>query len=277
MKKYFVLTRVRVSAFAALASLTGHVTASGDLRPGAVWAAMGVWLLASGASALNQISERHTDSLMRRTMTRPLPSGTMGAGHAAAVSALLIISGLIMLSIKSLFPALLGLCALIVYNFIYTPLKRLSGFAILFGAVAGALPPAIGWAMSGSSMGSPLLIAICFLFYLWQVPHFWMLLARHREDYERAGLPTLGENLSEAQAKRVGLTWTAATSSAGLMLPLLGTTDTATLALMLAATAILFLSGILGSFSNGRRFYFMSSNIYILFVMISLVSGTASH
>lgn len=278
MRKYLVLTRARVSAFAALAAFTGHVTGSGELRPGALVAAAGVWLLASGASSLNQVSERDIDSQMKRTRQRPLPAGEMSIRHAFVLSVVLIVSGLSVLLLEGFNPLapLLAICALFTYNGLYTPLKRVTGLAILIGAVAGALPPAIGWALSGSPLSSPLLIALCSFFYLWQIPHFWMLLARHREDYERAGLPTLGTHLSEVQVKRIGLTWTAATATAGLMLPLFGSTGpgTSALTLMLFATTILLISGILGGLSEGRRSYFISSNIYILLVMLSLVSGS---
>lgn len=275
MRKYAELTRTRVSAFASMTALTGYVAGSGGLDSGALMAALGVFLLASGASALNQVTEQDTDSLMRRTMLRPLPTGTIRRAKATTLSVLLVLSGLLVLGTAGPVPAALGLLATLIYNGIYTPLKKRTGLAILVGAIAGAMPPAIGWAMVGSGPVSPVLLAICLLLYLWQMPHFWMILMRHREDFMRAGLPTPGRHLSNAQIKRICLTWVAATSAAGLMLPLLGSgTGSAALALMLAATALLLVTGLLAFSNPARREYFVNSNIYIILIMLSIVFGS---
>jgi len=281
MKKYLVLTRARVSAFTGLAALMGHAMGAGELGPGSISAALGVYLLASGASALNQISERRTDSLMKRTRLRPLPGGTMGLSSAWMICLFSIAAGLITIGAGTDGAAalVLALCALLIYNGIYTPLKRLSWLAILVGALAGALPPAIGWAMSGTGLGSPLLLALCLLFYLWQMPHFWMLLARHGEDYRRAGLPTLADRLTHTQLRRISMTWIAATSASSLMLPLFGAATTSgALILASAASAFLFISGIVSLFSASakREYFFANSNIYMLLIMLSYIAGTAA-
>jgi len=278
MRKYLRLARTRVSAFAAFAAFTGHVTGHGELTSGALTAGIGVALLASGASGLNQAAERDIDLLMRRTMLRPLPSGELSTRSAVLLSMTFIASGFMVLAIGGSGPLapLLALCALFIYNGLYTPLKRVTGLAILVGAIAGAMPPAIGWAHSGSPMSAPLLPALCLFFYLWQMPHFWMLLTRHREDYKRAGLPTLWSRLSEPQVKRISLTWITATSASGLMLPLFGPSGmgNVALALILTATTVFVVSGILETVSGERRSYFLSSNIYMLFIMISLLADS---
>lgn len=279
MKRYLVLTRARVSAFTGLAALMGHAMGTGELAPGSLQAALGVYLLASGASTLNQLAERRTDSLMKRTRLRPLPSGTMGLPSAWLICLFNIAAGLITIGAAAYGPAalVLALCALLIYNGIYTPLKRRTGLAILVGALAGALPPAIGWAMSGAGLDSPLLLALCLLFYLWQMPHFWMLLVRHREDYRRAGLPTLADRLTHTQLRRISMTWIAATSAASLMLPFFGATTTSgALILVVAASSFLFITGALSLFSVKHEYVFAHSNIYMLLIMLSYIAGTAA-
>ena len=279
MKRYLVLTRARVSAFTGLAALMGHSMGAGELGPGSLPPALGVYLLASGASALNQIAERRTDSLMERTRGRPLPSGTLSLTSAWLICLFNIAAGFITLGVAAPGPAslVLSLCALLIYNGLYTPLKRRTGLAILVGALAGALPPAIGWAVSGAGLDSPLLLALCLLFYLWQMPHFWMLLLRHRADYRSAGLPTVADRLSPTQLRRISMTWIAATSAASLMLPLFGAgTTRGALIMVSVASAFLFITGVLCLFSAKREHYFAHSNIYMLLIMLSYIVGTAA-
>jgi len=279
MNGYLALTRVRLSAFTGLAAFMGHTMGGGTLTVGSIYSAIGVYLLASGASTLNQIAERDIDGLMERTRQRPLPSCTVSVKSAWLVTALLLATGLMTITNGSSGPAalLLSLGAIIVYNGLYTPLKRKTGLAILVGAIAGALPPAIGWAVSGGALDSPLLMALCLLFYLWQMPHFWMLLLRHAADYRRAGLPTVADRLSPTQLRRISMTWIAATSAASLMLPLFGAGTTGVaLILVCVASTFLFITGILCLFSTDREHFFAHSNVYMLLIMLSYIVGTAA-
>ena len=113
---------------------------------------------------------------------------------------------------------LLGLLALVWYNGIYTPLKRFTAFAVVPGSVIGALPPAIGWATAGGQIDDPALLSLCFVFFMWQVPHFWILSLRHQADYTRAGFPTLGEVFSSSQIQRLIFVWTAASVVSSVLL-----------------------------------------------------------
>jgi protoheme IX farnesyltransferase len=118
--------------------------------------------------------------------------------------------------------ALLGLFALIWYNGIYTHLKKLTAFAAVPGAAVGMVPPAIGWVSAGGALLDPRLAAICFLFFLWQVPHFWLLILDNGKDYEQAGLPSLTRVMNRPQIARVTFVWIIAAAIAGLSLPFYG-------------------------------------------------------
>ena len=87
------------------------------------------------------------------------------------------------------------------------------------GSVIGALPPAMGWTAAGGRLGDPALLALCFLFFIWQVPHFWLLALLHRDGYQRAGFPTLHRHFSEPRILRLIFTWTCGTAAACALLP----------------------------------------------------------
>jgi protoheme IX farnesyltransferase len=152
----------------------------------------GTALVAGGASALNQLLERHTDALMQRTESRPLAAGRLQPLEGLVFGLLLAIAGLTYLGIALHRPlaALVAGFALISYVFLYTPLKRKTSLNTLVGAVPGALPPVIGWTAVTGSVGAGAGILFLVL-YLWQIPHFLAIARIYREDYARAGMPML--------------------------------------------------------------------------------------
>src|SRR5262249_27488360 len=148
-------------------------------------------LVAAGAAVLNQVYERDTDALMRRTRLRPLPDGRVGAIDAALFGLALSFAGVVVLATRTnALAALLALATLVIYLVIYTPMKRQTSLATLVGAVPGALPPLIGWAASHGTVdiGGAVLFAIVFL---WQIPHFMAIAWMYRDDYAKARFPML--------------------------------------------------------------------------------------
>lgn len=148
----------------------------------------GSFLLCGGCSALNQMQEHARDALMERTENRPLPAGRLRLRHAALVAVFCIGVGLLLFGAAGgwmLFG--LGVLVPLIYNGMYTPLKFRTSLALPVGAVAGALPPLTGWIAAGGAVDDPRILLVVGVFYLWQVPHFWHLAERHREQYLRAG------------------------------------------------------------------------------------------
>ena len=148
---------------------------------------LGTAAAAAGAAALNQWWEWRADALMQRTKTRPVPSGRLKPAAAVLVGAFLSIVGIVSLAIACNFlSALLAAITVAIYIFAYTPLKRVSTFNTLVGAVPGALPPMIGWAAARGTIdaGAWSLFTIVFL---WQLPHFFAIAWMYRHDYARAG------------------------------------------------------------------------------------------
>ncbi len=153
---------------------------------------IGVALVASGASALNQWLERDTDALMRRTDNRPLPSGRLNTGEVIGFGSALSVSGFVYMACLLTYPlaAVVAGATLLSYVFVYTPLKRKTTLNTLIGAVPGALPPVIGWtAMTGRLDGAAIVLFL--IVFFWQVPHFLAIAWMYREDYARAGLRML--------------------------------------------------------------------------------------
>ncbi len=223
MKSYFTLFRVTVSYFSAYSAATGYLLASSP-RPSMIVPVVGVFLLACGSSAFNQYQERDIDARMERTKRRPVPSGAITARHALTISLILISAGLFFLIIYNvgMIAFGLGLGAVLWYNGAYAYLKKKTAFAAVPGALVGSIPPAIGWVSGGGDLFSPRLLAFCLVFFLWQIPHFWLLILRHGKDYEEAGLPSLTGFLSKAQISRITFAWIFATAAASLSLPLYG-------------------------------------------------------
>ena len=154
-------------------------------------AVAGTALVAGGAAVLNQLYERNTDALMRRTRLRPLPDGRVSPADARLFGLGLTIAGLLLLAARAnLLAAGLAFATVFVYLIIYTPMKLLTPAATLVGAVPGALPALIGWSAShgGVGLGGLTLFAIVFL---WQIPHFMAIAWLYRDDYRKAGFPML--------------------------------------------------------------------------------------
>ena len=186
------LTKPRLNALVLWAAAAGFMLgAQGPFEPLLlVHALLGILLVASGASALNQVREREADGRMKRTGMRPLPTGRVPVAVAVALGVALSLGGTVYLWLATTrMAAALALLSLVLYVFLYTPLKRHTPLNTLVGAFPGALPPLIGWAASGKLNGAAgTLFAIVFL---WQMPHFFAIAWLYRHDYARGGFKML--------------------------------------------------------------------------------------
>jgi protoheme IX farnesyltransferase len=153
--------------------------------------AIGIALLCSGISTLNQYIERDVDKLMRRTEARPLPSGRLASAQALMFGVALSAAGtLYLILVFGWLVAILGLLTLTSYLFVYTPLKTRTTFSTFLGAFPGAMPPFIGWVAARGAVTVEAWILFAILF-LWQFPHFLAIAWMYRDDYKRAGIKML--------------------------------------------------------------------------------------
>jgi protoheme IX farnesyltransferase len=276
VKQYLKLCKINLSLFSALSAATGYMLVRSALTIEIVSTSAGVFLLACGSCALNQYQERRIDALMERTKNRPIPSGRIKPLHALYFSFILLISGVIILFLTgSLAALLLGVCAVLLYNGVYTPLKKKTAFASVPCAVIGSIPPAIGWTAGGGRLPDHQILAVCFLFYIWQITHFLLLFLSHGDDYRKAGLPSLTDVFSQKQLVRIVFVWIFATAVTCMMTPLYGlmTSGIADL-ILIAVTGWLLWNGVELIRGRGNKFTyhfaFNRMNIYILLVMLLL-------
>jgi len=274
---YASLGRIGISFAAGCSAATGHLLASYSPNPEILLTAAGVFLLACGASALNQYQERDTDALMERTRNRPLPAGSISVTHALLFALLCCLAGLISLFASGGYAALAGgLFSIAWYNGLYTCLKKKTAYAFLPGALVGAVPPAIGW-FSGGGGYDAVLFALCIFFYLWQVPHFWLYAARHGREYTEAGIPSIASSFSSQQLSRIVFIWIFALAVSSLFFVPSGLAlHLPVRYLMVAAAVWLIIRGSRLLFHKyGNPVYKMvlgSVNLYLLVVMSLLVA-----
>ena len=217
------LTKFRISLLATFSASAGFILAKQGLSGEIIMPIIGVFCLASGSCALNQYQERKSDQWMERTQKRPIPSKRLHPVAALKISLLCLLGGASILMAGTNWVALgLGAFAVFWYNGIYTPLKRKTAFAAIPGALIGTIPPVLGWVSGGGHLLDPQILAIALFFFIWQVPHFWLLLLDFGKDYERAGFPSLTRIFTPPQLRRITFTWVFATAVACLMIPLFG-------------------------------------------------------
>jgi protoheme IX farnesyltransferase len=273
----FELAKVRITFFVAISGLVGYIQAGNGLEWNVLPVLLGIFILSCGSAALNHYQEIKTDALMVRTKNRPLPSAKISRNFALYSLLMMIVIGLGLIWQFSNFNAfLLGIGALISYNVIYTPLKRVSAFAIMPGSLVGALPPAIGWVAAGGSMMDPKMYVLGMFFFVWQIPHFWVLLLMYDVDYRRAGFPTLSKYFTEEQLKRITYVWIAALASSCMLIPLFGLTHNIFTDLLLLFAGFLLVWRAKSLVAGlDRRFNFklafMDINVYVL-VVVTLLS-----
>jgi heme o synthase len=192
MTKPRITLMVVITAFIGFNLATRHGAAiSSDLLLTLTFALVGTALACMGSAVLNQVIERDTDALMRRTRNRPLPAGRISARTASWLGLSLACAGvgLLLVTTNSLAA---GLAAFTItsYVLLYTPMKRLSHASTIVGALPGALPPVIGYAAATGRLGVEAVLLFSILF-LWQLPHFLAIAWLYREEYAAAGLPML--------------------------------------------------------------------------------------
>ncbi len=275
-KEYLSLCRVRIAFLSAFSAASGFILVSGQLEMTVVGVSGGVFLLACGCSSLNQYQERASDSLMPRTRGRPIPSGRVGLTEGLLFSLTIVGLGLsVTMLTAGLVAASLGLSAVMWYNGVYTHLKKKSAFASVPGAVTGAVTPAIGWVAGGGSLTDPKLLCLCFFFFLWQVPHFWLLLISYGAEYEMAGLPSLTRVFRQRQLALITFQWVCAVAVTCPLLGLFRVTASAVGSGSLVGLSLLLLWDSLPLLSEKKDSYrtvFRKINWYAFLVLLCLVA-----
>ena len=202
------ISKVKITILVSLTTALGYILAAKSISISLLFSVLGIFLLACSASALNQYQESELDKLMMRTKNRPIPSSRVSANFVFNVAITFLFAGTaILYFFTNINTLIIGLFTLLWYNGVYTPLKRKSALAIFPGSLVGALPPIAGWTAAGGSLSDFNIYLIAFYFFIWQIPHFWLLLLLHGKDYHSAGFPVLNNIFPDSVLKKFTFVW----------------------------------------------------------------------
>jgi protoheme IX farnesyltransferase len=270
------LSKVKITFAVSFTTIAGYILSKGSFDSGMILPTLGIFLLACGSSALNHYQDADRDKLMKRTANRPIPSGKISRTETLVFAIFFAALGSALIYIASGMLAMqLGILALIWYNGIYTPLKRKTAFAVIPGSVIGSIPPLVGWVAGGGELFTVQAGLLAFFFFIWQVPHFWLLMLKYGPEYTDAGYPSITQIYSEKSIRFMTFNWTFATAVAALMLPVFGLIGNSVLIVVILLSVVWLVftfSGLLRKTNIfSPFFYFMRINYFVLAVILSLI------
>jgi len=286
VKDYFQLIKFTLSFMVVFSTVVSFLIAPSELHfvrskvISVLLLFVGGMLITGSANAINQVLEKDTDALMKRTSKRPLASGRMGSGEATLFAFVAGASGVSILWFWFNYEsAIIGLFSLFLYGFVYTPLKKVNSIAVLVGAIPGALPCLIGWVAAFgddaiSWSGAWILFGIQFL---WQFPHFWAIAWLAHQDYTAAGFKLLpGDKGPTKFTALQTVIYSALMIPFGLLPYFMGIAGLASMWVLLFcnlwmvyASVLLFIRMDLKS----ARVVMFSSYFYLMFVLLALFAN----
>lgn len=278
IRDLLILSKLIISLAVTLTAFLGYIVYSGNFAFEVLSVVLGVFFMAAGSSALNHFQERRTDKLMERTKDRPIPSGRMKSEEVLFISILFLLTGgIILITGTNLISFLLAVLTFIWYNLVYTPLKRVTAFAVFPGSIIGGIPPMIGWTAAGGQLNDPKIWIIFLFFFIGQIPHFWLILLMNGKDYEKAGLSSLTKLLTESRIRQLTFFWIVSTALASLAFVVSGIIFSGTLVIILSLGAlILVITFIKLPFYRDKtpeyRKDFILLNIFYMLVMLLVIA-----
>jgi protoheme IX farnesyltransferase len=278
IKDWLQLSKFTIMLPVGLTGFTGYFIFSPHISSDLLLVSMGIFLMAVSASSLNQIQEKELDSKMNRTHDRPLPSGRIGLTQAVIYTIFCLITGTFLIySGGNILASLIGLFTLLWYNGVYTYSKRITSFAVVPGALTGALPPLIGWVAAGGGIWDKPIIFLEFLFFIGQIPHFWLLILKYGEEYSKAGIPTLTDIFNTEQINHLTFTWVITSVIAAVFLCYLEVirNGIVILVLLIASAYLIWkFSALIRTGADGKTYkkYSILLDSYFLLVLCLLIS-----
>jgi protoheme IX farnesyltransferase len=271
------LSKIKVMLPVSFTGFTGYFIYNPHITAELILVTAGILLMAISASVLNQIQEIETDGKMARTSNRPLPSGRISAADALIYFAISFVAGAALILFNGGKSAMvIGFLTLAWYNGVYTSLKRKTPFAVIPGAITGALPPLIGWVAAGGSPGDKTILLLEILLFTGQIPHFWLFALKYRDEYRQAGFPVLDSVMSLRRIKELISLEVIISSLIAILLYFFGVIRNIHIfAILVTATIVLVwqfvrLSTVKGK--NNLNRYSLILNTYFFLIMILLIS-----
>jgi len=277
-RNYLSLSKLKVMIPVSFTGFTGYFIFDPQIGTSIIMVTLGILLLAISASILNQLQEVDIDRRMDRTHNRPLPAGKIKAQNALLFFFINLFCGTTILYLAgNTLTVIIGLFTIAWYNGVYTYSKRISAFAVVPGALTGALPPLMGWVAAGGGVWDKPIIFLEFLFFAGQIPHFWLLILKYGEEYRKAGIPSLTMIMSRQQINRLTFAWVVTSVLAALFLCYFEIIRTGLISgILLIASAFLIwqfsrLLKMSGEIRNYRK-YSMLLYFYFFLMMVLLIS-----
>ncbi|GIR73047.1 MAG: protoheme IX farnesyltransferase [Flammeovirgaceae bacterium] len=276
IKLFFEITKFRLSLLVALSSVFGFFISSSKVDINEVFILLvGGYLISSSSVINNQILEKDLDKMMNRTNKRPIPTGRISVYKSVIMSIFSMIIGLFLISFYlNIYAALLSFISLILYSFVYTPMKKFGPIAVFIGAIPGALPPLIGWVASTGQITLEAIIIFSIQF-IWQFPHFWAIAWMYDDDYKKVGFKLLPNNGEKNLKTAVNIMiYTLFLIPLGLLPTIFGITGiiSGTVAVFLAIIFLAQTFKLINDYSRESAVKVMfSSFIYLPIVQISYV------
>lgn len=188
LKNFYKLIRFALAVAIASSSAATYLIFKHSFDANCLYVFLGVLIFSSLASLVNSYQEKNLDELMERTKFRAHALQQIKKKEFVTFALSLFLAGAyFLIKTGNVLPLVLAIINLIWYNVVYTPLKKKTAYALILGAFTGAIPPVIGWTAAGGSIFDTQIIVISSFMFLWQIPHFWLLLIRNAIDYQRAG------------------------------------------------------------------------------------------
>ena len=276
IKLFFEITKFRLSLLVALSSVFGFFISTSKVDINEVFILLvGGYLISSSSVINNQILEKDLDKMMNRTNKRPIPTGRISIYKSVIMSIFSMIIGLFLISFYlNIYAALLSFISLILYSFVYTPMKKFGPIAVFIGAIPGALPPLIGWVASTGQITLEAIIIFSIQF-IWQFPHFWAIAWMYDDDYKKVGFKLLPNNGEKNLKTAVNIMiYTLFLIPLGLLPTIFGITGiiSGTVAVFLAIIFLAQTFKLINDYSRESAVKVMfSSFIYLPIVQISYV------
>lgn len=222
MRKLAGLVRFWIAAAVGISAAAGHILAAGAFGTGSFLVFAGTFCLTASVSIINQIQEKDRDRRMARTRERLLASGRLDDRTAWIMAAACVLGSVLLLwSGLGWHAGVIAMLVIGLYNGLYTPLKPRTLWAMIPGAACGALPFWIGWLAGGGRWNAAMPVYFFCVYFLWQMPHFWMLAEMHVDEYAAAGFVVPAVRFSPPARVVIPKVWATAVAVTGGMLPLM--------------------------------------------------------
>lgn len=273
LKDFLSLTKFNLSFTVSLSLLFGFVLAKNSIDADLLYPFLAVLLLALGVSSLNQVQEHKEDALMPRTKNRPIASQRISVTMGLVISLFLILAGFVFIfQSLELIGILIFAGVIIIYNDFYTTAKKTTVYAAVYGAILGVIPPLIGWLSAKETLVTPQFIALALFYFIWQIPHFWLLNLKYYKEYEKANFPTITKKFGVESLERITFIWLLLTIISGLFLVLVFYKSSLIITLLLIVLHAYTLYVIFKfRFTHNYLFTFININCYMLALMILLM------